>query len=59
MDECNLSLDGTSEQSRYRSFCFYNPHPGTSANKSSYVLSIVVGGMADGEMIPPHFQLLI
>jgi hypothetical protein len=39
---------------------FYNPnmpHPGSSTNKSSLSLTLIVGGTTAGEMIPPHFQL--
>jgi hypothetical protein len=33
------------------------PRPGSSTNKSSLSLTLIVGGTAAGEMIPPHFQL--
>jgi hypothetical protein len=60
-DETRITLDQIDVQKGGRpSFVFYNPNmprPGSSTNKSSLSLTLIVGGTAAGEMIPPHFQL--
>ncbi len=60
-DETRITLDQTDVQRGGRpSFIFYSknkPRPGSSTNKSSLSLTLIVGGTAAGEMIPPHFQL--
>jgi len=60
-DETRISLDQTDTQKCGRpSFVFYDPKmpcPGSSTNKSSLSLTLIVGGTAAGELIPPHFQL--
>jgi hypothetical protein len=60
-DETRITLDQTNVEKGGRpSFIFYNPNkprPGSSANKSSLSLTLIVEGTAAGEMIPPHFQL--
>jgi len=59
-DETRIGLDQTDTQRGGRpSFVFFDakkPRPGSSTNKSSLSLTIIVGGTAAGEMIPPHFQ---
>ena len=59
-DETRIGLDQTDTQRGGQpSFVFYSskkPRPGSSTNKSSQSLTIIVGGTAAGEMIPPHFQ---
>jgi len=61
-DETRITLDQTETQRGGRpSFVFYNPkkpRPGSSTNKSSVALTLIVGGTAAGELIPPHFQLV-
>jgi len=60
-DETRITLDQTDVQKGGRpSFVFYNPNmprPGSSTNKSSLSLTLIVDGTAAGELIPPHFQL--
>jgi hypothetical protein len=60
-DETRITLDQTNvEKGGGPSFIFYNPNkprPGSSVNKSSLSLTLIVGGTAAGEIIPPHFQL--
>jgi len=60
-DETRITLDQTDVQKGGQpSFVFYDqnkPRPGSSTNKSSLSLTLIVGGTAAGEMIPPHFQL--
>ena len=60
-DETRITLDQTDVQKGGRpSFAFFDPkkpRPGSSTNKSSFSLTLIVGGTAAGEMIPPHFQL--
>jgi hypothetical protein len=60
-DETRISLDQTDTQKCGRpSFVFYDPkmpRPGSSTNKSSLSLTLIVGGTVAGESIPPHFQL--
>jgi hypothetical protein len=60
-DETRITLDQTDVQRGGRpSFVFFDPRkprPGSSTNKSSLSLTVIVGGTAAGEMIPPHFQL--
>lgn len=60
-DETRITTDQTDVQRGGRpSFVFYNPNlprPGSATNKSSLSLTMIVGGTAAGEMIPPHFQL--
>jgi len=60
-DETRITLDQTDVQKGGRpSFVFYDPkklHPGSSTNKSSFSLTLIVGGTTVGETVPPHFQL--
>jgi hypothetical protein len=60
-DETRIGLDQTDTIKGGRpSFVFYDskmPRPGSSANKSSLSLTLIVGATAAGELIPPHFQL--
>jgi hypothetical protein len=57
-DETRITLDQTDVQRGGRpSFIFYKkdkPRPGSSTTLS---LTLIVGGTAAGEIIPPHFQL--
>jgi hypothetical protein len=60
-DETRITLDQTNIEKGVRpSFIFYKPNkprPGSSVNKSSLSLTLIVGGTTAGEKIPPHFQL--
>lgn len=60
-DETDGSMDSTTGQRGGRkAMVFYAPEMGgggTAANKSSYKATIICGSNADGEALPPHFQL--
>jgi hypothetical protein len=59
-DETRITLDQAESRRAGRpSFVFFNPNkprPGSSVNKSSFSLTVIVGGTASGELVPPHFQ---